>query len=117
VTIVTSEANQVTLSGAPSRANGTHRYLRRWSAAEIDIASATAAGVQGWIDLEDGVQVKFDPKGVYATGEYWTIPARTATGDVIWPQDGGNPAFRGPQGVRHVYAPLALVSFKADRSI
>ena len=117
VTVVSGEANQVTLSAAPSRANGTHRYLRRWNSAEIDIASATAAGVKGWINLEDGVQVKFDPKGVYATGEYWTIPARTATGDVIWPQDQDKPAFREPQGVKHAYAPLALVSFKADRSI
>lgn len=117
VTTVSSEANQVTLSAPPLRADGTHRYLRRWNSPEIDIASATTASTDGWIDLEDGVQVKFDPSGVYATGEYWTIPARTATGDVIWPQDQGNPAFRDPQGVRHAYAPLGLISFKADRTI
>jgi len=117
VTIVTSEANQVTLSAPLSRTDGTHHYLRRWNSAEIDIQSATAAGVNGWIDLEDGVQVKFDPKGVYATSEYWTIPARTATGNVIWPQDQEKPAFRDPQGVPHAYAPLGLVSFKADRTI
>lgn len=117
-TIVNRETGEVTLDPAPSRVNGTHRYLRRWNSAEIDLIVASGAGDKGWITLEDGVQVKFeDPKAGYVTGEYWTIPARTATGDVIWPQEGGKPAFRDPQGVRHAYAPLALVSFKSGGSI
>ena len=42
---------------------------------------------KGWIDLEDGVQVWFAKGGQYQAGDYWQIPARTATGDVEWPHD------------------------------
>jgi len=40
------------------------------------------------LTLADGVQIQFqksDPDGpaeTYRTGDYWLIPARTATGDV-----------------------------------
>lgn len=39
----------------------------------------------GYFDLENGVQVKFEP-GHYNVGDYWIIPARTVTGNVEWPQ-------------------------------
>jgi hypothetical protein len=118
VTVVNRETNQVTVDAGSLSNAGTHRYLRRWNSGEIDIAAATAAGVGGWITLEDGVQVKFaKTQEPFVTGQYWTIPARTATGNVIWPQEAGKPAFRPPQGVDHAYAPLAVVSFKADRTV
>ena len=120
VSTVNRETNQVTLDPAPPVSKmGTHPYLRRWDSGEIDISKAAAATVDGWISLEDGVQVKFAfdvKKQQFVTGQYWTIPARTATGDVIWPQESGKPAFRTPQGIDHAYAPLAVVSFKADRT-
>lgn len=75
----------------------------------------------GWIDLEDGVQVWFAKGGQYQAGDFWQVPARTATGDVEWPHehDGngkpvldsdGNPigAAMGPRGTVHFYAPLLL---------
>jgi hypothetical protein len=75
------------------------RCLCRWKASEIHATSATAASSEGWVDLENGVPVKFDAKGVvYAIGEHWTIPARTTTGDVIRPQD--QPDF----AIREAYA-------------
>jgi hypothetical protein len=118
VSIVDRENGVVTVDQAPASNTGVHRYLRRWQSGEIDIAAATATAVNGWIPLEDGIQVKFDiGKRQLATGQYWTIPARTATGDVIWPQSGGKPAFRTPAGVEHGYAPLAMVAFNADRTI
>ncbi|MDA4121769.1 MAG: DUF6519 domain-containing protein [Thaumarchaeota archaeon] len=40
----------------------------------------------GYIELEDGVEVKF-ADGTYRTGDYWLIPARTATADVDWPEE------------------------------
>src|SRR5258705_3383379 len=56
----------------------------------------------------------------YNTGDYWLIPARTATGDVEWPNDGGDPAatpavpprplLRAPEGIAHSYCKLAAVS-------
>lgn len=112
------ETGEVTLDRALSRAPGAHPYLRRWNSGEIDLNAASKAADNGWITLEDGVQIKFLPaKAGLVSGQYWTIPARTATGEVIWPQEGGNPAFREPQGVKHYYAPLALATFKSDRSI
>jgi hypothetical protein len=63
-----------------------------------------------WIDLEDGVQVWFDQRGSYRTGDYWLIPARTVTADVEWPRDAsGQPLLAPPAGVDVHYAPLAWV--------
>ncbi len=39
----------------------------------------------GYIELEEGVEVKFS-EGTYRTGDYWLVPARTATADVDWPE-------------------------------
>ncbi|MDD5632816.1 MAG: DUF6519 domain-containing protein, partial [Methylococcales bacterium] len=76
----------------------------------------------GWIDLEDGLQIQFQPSATrYRAGDYWLIPARVATGDIEWPvvkdQNGlvvlvnGNvqPIAKPPFGIRHHYAPLALL--------
>jgi hypothetical protein len=93
----------------------------------------------GWIELEDGVQIRFDnnsgkdangndkPPRQYLAGDYWLIPARTITGDVDWPHafkadgtpvtDGdGNPVGAALQarGVHHYYAPLLLVTPGTD---
>ncbi len=119
VTTVDRENNRVTVDPAPASNTGSHRYLRRWQSGEVDILAATATAVKGWIPLEDGVQVKFDIQNTqqFTTGQYWTIPARTATGNVIWPSDGGKPAFLPPAGIEHGYAPLAAVIFKADKTL
>jgi hypothetical protein len=45
-------------------------------------------------------------------GDYWQVPARALTGDVIWPREANQPNQRKyipPMGVRHYFAPLALV--------
>jgi hypothetical protein len=77
-----------------------------------------------WIDLEDGVQVWFQDGGTYNTGDYWLIPARTETGDVLWPHGTPSapgqpppPLLRPPEGVLHHYAPLRLLSVGADGTI
>jgi len=69
--------------------------------------------------LERGIKVRF-PKSdggdhVYATGDHWVFPARTATADIEWPFEalaGGSKAYlaQEPDGVEHAYAPLALVA-------
>ena len=71
--------------------------------------------------LEDGVEVQFvaagdgQPEHTYRVGDYWTFPARVATGDVVWPKDGlGKPAALPPQGPRHHYAPLAWFPMDGD---
>jgi hypothetical protein len=113
---------RVRLSAEPDSAVGRiaqrHPYLRRW-----DLQAATGRGAPrlwdgavqikegSWTDLEDGVQVWFKPGGTYRTGDYWMIPARTLTGDVIWPQDAsGTPLLQAPAGIEYHYAPLGWVT-------
>jgi hypothetical protein len=96
-------------------------YLRRWDhgrrkpkANTGTIADDGAVLVEEgtWLTLEDGVQVLFhgitpdnDVQREYRTGDYWLVPARVVTGDVIWPKG----VTKRPQGVEHHYAALALV--------
>ena len=48
------------------------------------------------------------PKGGFRVGDYWLIPTRTATGDVIWPGPVENPDAIPPHGIDEHYAPLAV---------
>ncbi|WP_069814592.1 DUF6519 domain-containing protein [Streptomyces sp. TP-A0874] len=99
-----------------------HPFLRRWDQPED--AGRTHRGDRGgrlrhgavrieegeWLPLEDGVEVYFAAGGSYRSGEYWLVPARTATGTVEWPVNAARkPLLRGPLGVRVHYAPLAWV--------
>ena len=76
-----------------------------------------------WLVLEKGVQIQFQkpagrqPENRYCTGDYWLIPARTATGDIEWPPYAAGPEAVVPQGVGHQYAPLAIVSVMEDGSV
>lgn len=125
---------QVTLDGAAGNVKiepdlDKHPLLRRWDhkggdqrrgGLTINNDSQGAAlikeglGDNGWLILEDGVQIQFqtsnDPPNQYRTGDYWLIPARTATGDVEWPGPANDPDALLPHGVRHHYAPLAVIA-------
>jgi Family of unknown function (DUF6519) len=75
-----------------------------------------------WLDLEDGVQVLFEVLSVpftFRSADYWLIPARVATGDVIWPSETAtdsqgntvtNPVAKPPDGITHGYASLATLT-------
>ena len=68
-----------------------------------------------WVPLEHGIEVRFTvPPGAEArTADYWMIPSRTLEHPhLIWPQDKNAPARIPPQGIRHHYAPVALVEFQ-----
>jgi hypothetical protein len=92
----------------------THPILRRW-----DQRGPAVTVTEGtWLDLEDGIQIRFAAVDAgatphrYRTGDYWLIPARVSTGDVEWPDDpAGQPSSVGPHGVEHHYAPLSMVTF------
>src|SRR5713101_2634211 len=150
---IESTTMTVTLNGTPDKLLGSdetlHPLLRRWDQTNGDPAEGgltldtdNAAFVQEdfWLTLEDGVQIRFQPAdpvdpttppvNQYLTGDYWLIPARTATGDVEWPKvigaDGnpesdvkGNiiPVALPPHGVTHYYAPLAVISVGPDGSV
>jgi hypothetical protein len=87
--------------------------LRRW---DQFATSANATGVKmnlaPWIDLEGGVQTNFS-NGTYQSGDYWLIPARTATGEIEWPPfevPNASPVPQPPVGTQHYYCRLAIIS-------
>jgi len=89
--------------------------VRRWDDPDGARKVTVPAGNDGFLALEDGVEVRFEPGRHYTTGDYWLIPARTAVGDVEWPKNGASPAAplaRPPAGVGHHYCKLAVVSLK-----
>jgi hypothetical protein len=112
-----------------------HPLLRRWDQKAgdptedgLELGSDNAALIvegHGWLDLENGVQIQFqapvagEPEPMYRTSDYWTIPARVATGDVEWPTESPadpqkdavpSPLALPPEGVTHHYAPLADIT-------
>jgi hypothetical protein len=97
-----------------------HPYLVRWDQ-RVDVDTADNAVAiptaddpvleEGWLEIEDGVQIQFaDPSAVYRAGDSWLIPARSATGGLLWPADGsGKPAAVQASRPLIYRAPLALV--------
>jgi Family of unknown function (DUF6519) len=83
--------------------------MRRWDQFGN---SAVIVGVPlsgDWIALENGIQVCFG-KGNYVAGDAWTIPARSATGQIDWPPCGGDrKPFQPPHYARIYRAPLACI--------
>jgi hypothetical protein len=123
----------VTLRGQPVSNVGLdlakHPLLRRWDHKQgdpkkggLELADDGTALVKEeeekfWLTLENGVQIQFahsEEATQYRTGDYWLIPARVATGDVIWPTRDGKREAIGPHGVQHHYAPLAIVAFRKN---
>jgi hypothetical protein len=115
----------VTLEGDLSEVTdglrGGARLLRRWDHQPPDDAPEDVFDLpimqsrdDLWLDLEDGVQIQFPRGGNYRPGDYWLIPARVASGRVLWPEEDGEPLPRQPDGVEHHFAPLAIVSVSAD---
>lgn len=84
------------------------RVWENWA----DIVTGLPSSNTGWVELEDGVEIKFTP-GKYRSGDFWMIPARTAKADIEWPKEGNKPKFLSPQGILRVFTRLALFSVSA----
>jgi photosystem II stability/assembly factor-like uncharacterized protein len=114
---------ELVLAGVPTGALGQdparHPILRRWDHKPTVSGTNVLPIVEGaWIELEDGVQVRFGPGGAYRPGDYWQIPARTITADVEWPRnDDGDPVPRPPAGIADAYCRLGIVEVAADGGI
>ncbi|HSD57541.1 MAG TPA: DUF6519 domain-containing protein, partial [Methanotrichaceae archaeon] len=112
---------RVVLSGEYTSSVGKnparHPLLRRWdykADANIQLSSKdNAIPIQEgkFLDLEDGIQVQFQPGGGYRTGDYWMIPARTETEDIEWPRRGSHALLQPPKGIEHHYCGLAIFDF------
>ena len=102
---------EITLSTSAAAYTGKKGLkLRRWDQSD-PVANASGLPVAStWITLEDGVQVSFSD-GSYRPGNYWLIPARTATAEIEWPPftPGISPIAQPPAGTKHFYCKLALL--------
>ena len=111
---------ELVLAGIPADALGQDAsqfpLLRRWDHKPTVTGANVLPIVEGtWINLEDGVQVRFEPGGAYRPGDYWQIPARTITADVEWPHDDdGYPVAREPAGIADSYCRLGIVEVGFD---
>lgn len=100
-----------------------HPRLRRWDSGLVSVEEGTGEGA--WLELEDGIQIQFQPPDegaddhYYQRGDYWLIPARTVTGNIEWPQVEDAQGHLGPgawppNGVKHYYAPLWIIWISND---
>jgi hypothetical protein len=101
VTDVSQSPDRLVLSDAASVNPNCHPIVRRW-----DGTGPVEEGRR--IELEAGIEISFG-SGILSDGDYWLIPARSATGSIEWPTDGNTPRWVRPRGIRHHYAPLALL--------
>ncbi|MFL5756923.1 MAG: DUF6519 domain-containing protein, partial [Chloroflexota bacterium] len=102
----------VTVRVAPPAFAGKIVKLRRWDGVGA-VKTHPSGSTEPFIELENGVQVSF-AAGTYDTGDYWLIPARTATtdersGTIEWPTENGEPVAQPPLGIRHHYCRLAIL--------
>jgi hypothetical protein len=93
--------------------------VRRWDWEQRDAGlPLTSSDSEGWIELENGIEVKFElPKDAqFQTGDYWLIPTRMDDSKPIeWEQDKlGNPLSKEPFGIKHHYAALAISNHSKD---
>lgn len=106
------ESTSATLPTSIDKAR--HYKLRRWDS-DGPVKAEIPATNNGWIALENGLEIKFTAGGTYRAGDYWLVPARTAvaseTGSLEWPLGAdGSTLPQPPHGIHHHYAPLALVT-------
>jgi hypothetical protein len=94
-----------------------HPLLRRWD--QPDHGSTPHHGIPlegadgSWLELEDGIEVQFtEADARYQRGDFWLIPARAATGGLLWPtsREQPYPLALPPNGPSRFLAPLALVT-------
>jgi hypothetical protein len=106
---------QVTVTTSVTGVDPTRNArMRRWDQRS---ASATVQGVPlslTPVQLENGIEVSFR-NGQYYAGDYWTIPARAANGQIDWPPCGGNGNFFQPAKYIEIHtAPLACIHGRAS---
>ena len=108
----------VTLVGTVTPVDTTkNARLRRWDQTGPSASSTGIPLSSGWIQLENGIEVSFTD-GTYQWGDFWTIPARTATGQIDWPPCGGDGSqCQPPKSVVVHLAPLACIHLEASKAV
>lgn len=91
--------------------------LRRWDQEGENLQDGILTDAN-WVALEGGIEVEFSD-GKYKAGDYWLIPARTATGEIEWPPfatPNTDPIPQPPAGISHHFCRLALVEVVAGKA-
>jgi hypothetical protein len=93
--------------------------VRRWhrQVPDADLVSGAVKIVAmrnsvTWIDIENGLQVAFEPAKEYRNGDYWLIPARVPSQSIDWPPTASADVFAPPMGIEHSIAPLGLIGYR-----
>jgi Family of unknown function (DUF6519) len=97
-------------SSSPSIKSGLIEPLvRRWDGRPIPLSDRQRGA---WLPLDDGIEVRLYGRH-FRTGDYWTLPVRTASlegpGVLEWPAHAGKPVPRSPHTIAHHRCPLALL--------
>lgn len=111
ITGVEAATREITLSASVIQYKGKAGLkLRRWDQTNASADENGTAITGGWMDLDEGIEMQFSG-GTCRPGDYWLIPARTATAQIEWPPNdpGGLPLDRAPVGIRHHYGKLAFL--------
>ena len=108
LTLDTADPNAATVlkTNFPDQIAGrpNHPKVRRWD------GIVSKPGMDTWFELENGVQIRFENGKKHHAGDYWLIPARTATTDVEWPRDAANLPIPQPRlGIEHHYCKLGIL--------
>jgi DNA-binding beta-propeller fold protein YncE len=105
-------AREITLkTSAAAFSKKPNLKLRKWDQTGDTAAANGVEMTADWIGLEGGIEIVFS-KGTYHSGDYWLIPARTATGDIEWSPfkiPNTNPNAQPAVGIHHYYCRLALL--------
>jgi hypothetical protein len=108
-TLQVTMTDAVTISIDPTR----NARMRRWDQTGPSATSSGIAVSSTPIALENGILVNFSA-GEFQPGDYWTIPARTANGQIDWPPCGGNGEYFQPANYVQIYqAPVACVGLRS----
>ncbi len=111
--ITSVQGNTVTFGAVALQAPGSTVTVRRWDGTgtfPLPTGPNSLIPQSPWLPLENGIAVQFSGQGPFKTGDYWLMPARTATSAIQWPlAPSTQPAAQPPLGIRHQYAQLAKV--------
>ncbi len=95
--------------------------VRRWDQRENDKQAFPDGAIPvresdtRFLDLEDGVQIRFTTGGSYRSGDYWLITARVGVDQIEnWPMQSDEPVALLPHGIKHHYAPLGVAQLNSD---
>jgi hypothetical protein len=129
VTFADPNGSSLTLNSLPNWKfdPNEHPIVRRWDQrSDADGEDLTPSGgciplvETRWCRLEHGIEICFDTSDNsthYRSGDYWLIPARTATTAIEWLGGAGSAddvSAAPPWGVKHRYAALAGIAVSGE---